>query len=251
MTPERSRGCQPESTIGHSVECALTRPTGIPPQRDEGGSLMTADTIEMDRQFTADSDDRRPSGLVVKVSDAVRRNMAGDPTAFAELARCVTPWLLRICRGYRLSTATAEDVVQNTLLALIEHGEALRDPQCALSWLSVVARREALRAISAERRVTPVDDLDSLDRRLDVDDPQCIVERAVLRRMVQRNVARLPDRRRELLRLLFWVDDGGYAAIGDLLDMPIGSIGPTRRRALEQLRGLLDADVEWRRLQPA
>jgi RNA polymerase sigma factor (sigma-70 family) len=217
----------------------------------KGRLSMTADILEMDRQFTADTDDRRPNGLAIQVSDTFRRNLAGDPVAFAELTRCVTPWLLRICRGYRLSAATAEDVVQNTLLALIEHGASVRDPHCALSWLGVVARREALRAISAERRMTPVDDLDALDRGLDVDDPQRIVERAVLRRTINRNVARMPDRRRELLRLLFWVDNGGYAAIGDLLDMPIGSIGPTRRRALEQLRRLLNADVEWSQLQPA
>jgi|Tabmets5t2r1_1033131.scaffolds.fasta_scaffold00724_5 DNA-directed RNA polymerase specialized sigma24 family protein len=39
-----------------------------------------------------------------------------------------------------------------------------------------------------------------------------------------------------------------YEHIGDSLSMPIGSIGPTRRRALDRLRGALNrgrAAVDW------
>jgi DNA-directed RNA polymerase specialized sigma24 family protein len=101
-------------------------------------------------------------------------------------------------------------------------------------------------------RTTPVEDVeDTVGEQPDLDDPQCIFEATVLRRVIHRNIARLSDRKRELLRLLFLTDVEGYAAISAILEMPVGSIGPTRRRALAKLRELLAADAEWDRAQPA
>jgi len=45
--------------------------------------------------------------------------------------------------------------------------------------------------------------------------------------------------------LTFLADVRDYASIGRTLQMPIGSIGPTRRRGLEAMRDLLQADQEW------
>jgi DNA-directed RNA polymerase specialized sigma24 family protein len=52
---------------------------------------------------------------------------------------------------------------------------------------------------------------------------------------------RLPDRCRTLLRLLIVVQPP-YAEVAVALDMPIGSIGPTRARCLDRLRRLLGDD---------
>jgi DNA-directed RNA polymerase specialized sigma24 family protein len=63
--------------------------------------------------------------------------------------------------------------------------------------------------------------------------------------VVRRNVAKLPTRHRVLLERLGRSDRPNYAAISAELGMPVGSIGPTRRRGLERVRRLLDADPEW------
>ena len=58
----------------------------------------------------------------------------------------------------------------------------------------------------------------------------------------------LPDPCRRLLRVLVADPPPAYAEIADALDMPIGSIGPTRARCLAKLRtlalqsGALDPD---------
>ena len=49
-------------------------------------------------------------------------------------------------------------------------------------------------------------------------------------------LATLPDRQRTLLRLLHSETEPSYEAIGRKLGMPIGSIGPTRGRAIDRLR---------------
>ena len=56
-------------------------------------------------------------------------------------------------------------------------------------------------------------------------------------------VERLPLRCQRLLVLLMGDDDLPYKEIGELLNMPIGSIGPTRGRCLEHLRQML-AEME-------
>lgn len=163
----------------------------------------------------------------------------------AELVRSVTPWLFRICRGYRLSEPTAEDVVQDTVLTLLQHIGTVREPRSVLAWLTVVARRKALRAIRVERRAEPVGDMGTLDAGCSPDDPQRILEARLLRRVLLRNLDKLPERKRGLINLLFLAEVENYATVGELLGMPIGSIGPTRQRGLKRLRELLELDEEW------
>jgi DNA-directed RNA polymerase specialized sigma24 family protein len=49
----------------------------------------------------------------------------------------------------------------------------------------------------------------------------------------------LPENCRTLLRVLMADPPPKYAEVAAALDMPIGSIGPTRRRCLDALRGIL------------
>jgi RNA polymerase sigma factor (sigma-70 family) len=205
-------------------------------------------TASMEIAFREDDrtpDDDRVGRLAAEVADAVQRHLSGDATAMADLVQRATPLLRNICRGYRLSTHTAEDVVQNTLLMLTLHVRSLREPHSALAWLAVIARREAVRAIRTERRMEPVGDMTTLDSELNFDDPERAFEAKVLRSAIERSLAKLSPQRRELLRLVFLTEVKGYAVIADTLGIPIGSIGPTRRRSLERMRELLCADDEW------
>ena len=196
---------------------------------------------------TATDDDPRngdlPETLAEKVADDVRRHNAGDERAMTDLVRRVTPRLFHICRGYRLSPSTAEDVVQNTLLALVQHVRTVREPRSALSWLSVVTRREALRVLNKDRRTEPVGDMAIFDSPRESDDPQYVGEAKLVREELLMTLGRLPARRRELLCQLFFSEDSGYATVGEILGMPVGSIGPTRQRSLDALRGLLDPEL--------
>jgi DNA-directed RNA polymerase specialized sigma24 family protein len=56
---------------------------------------------------------------------------------------------------------------------------------------------------------------------------------------MQRAYSELPVRDRVLLTLL---DDGAfsYREVGEVLGMPLGSIGPTRRRCLQRLRRMAE-----------
>jgi DNA-directed RNA polymerase specialized sigma24 family protein len=59
---------------------------------------------------------------------------------------------------------------------------------------------------------------------------------------VRRALDRLEPRPRQLIELLFLTDEPPpYAEIAARLGIPEGSIGPTRARALDRLRRLLES----------
>jgi DNA-directed RNA polymerase specialized sigma24 family protein len=73
------------------------------------------------------------------------------------------------------------------------------------------------------------------DERVDVERDVLTAERAsFLRRLMKE----LPSRDRKLLQLLS--DDFSYDEIARRLAMPVGSVGPTRMRALRRMRALLE-----------
>jgi len=106
----------------------------------------------------ASSSRTEAAGLSAVVANWLIAHRAGDRDAMTALVRRVTPLLWHLARSFRLDAGTAEDIVQNTLLAFVRHCDEIVEPQAALRWMVVTARREALRAIQLRDRVKLVDD---------------------------------------------------------------------------------------------
>lgn len=68
------------------------------------------------------------------------------------------------------------------------------------------------------------------------DDPAEVTVARDRQRRLLATISRLPERCRRLLRMLSTVPPATYAEISAALDMPIGSIGPTRARCLAHVR---------------
>ena len=182
------------------------------------------------------------------VAGLARSAARGDRSAFERLVEEFQGLLWAIARGHRLSEADAADVAQTTWLRLLQNLDRLEDPSRVGAWLATTARRECLRKIRAAAREVPDDDLPEPDL---AETPA--LDGRLLR--AERDAAlwsafrRLRPSDQALLRMLVVDPQPSYEEIGAALDMPIGSIGPTRARALERLRRELDgADA---RLAPA
>jgi DNA-directed RNA polymerase specialized sigma24 family protein len=59
-----------------------------------------------------------------------------------------------------------------------------------------------------------------------------------------RQVSMLPARCRRLIRVIAFEERPDYNRLAAELDMPIGSIGPTRGRCLKKLRQLISDDLQ-------
>jgi RNA polymerase sigma factor (sigma-70 family) len=176
------------------------------------------------------------SALYDAATDAFRRWRAGDDAALDELVRIMSPVLWHVVRATGLDREAAEDVVQNTWLTLVRSAESVRDAQAITRWLCTAARREAWRVSKSASRTRPVED-ELLDARLPVQtSPESEVVTDDEKTRLWKALARLPERCQKLLRIVAWEPRPDYSSVAEGLDMPIGSIGPTRRRCLDKLR---------------
>jgi RNA polymerase sigma factor (sigma-70 family) len=171
------------------------------------------------------------------ISSLVREARCGDHQAWDELVHRYSPLLTGVCFRLRLSTAETEDVAQAVWLRLVEHIAEIREPGGLPAWLATTARREGFRLMAARRRTVPHDPTDSKwlsDVTHENPDEELI--RSERRDALLSGFAELPLRQRMLLQLLSEDPPLTYAEISARTGIPIGSIGPTRARALERLR---------------
>jgi RNA polymerase sigma factor (sigma-70 family) len=160
----------------------------------------------------------------------------GDAAAWRELIDRHAALIRCVCRSHRLSDADADDVAQLTWLRAVEHINRLRDPDRFGAWVGTTARRECLRILQGRKRFVPTADEVRTPLFAPHVDEEEIARAAERRAAVREALGSLPPKQRTLLRLLHSEREPSYDAISARLGMPVGSIGPTRGRALERLR---------------
>jgi RNA polymerase sigma factor (sigma-70 family) len=176
------------------------------------------------------------------VADLVRAATAGRQDAWDALVERYAPLVRTVVRRHRLLGSDAEDVVQTVWLRLVEHLGELRVAEALPGWIVATTRNECIRVIRSRRRTVLVDTTDeATDREQPLSTPfvESVVERMERderHELLLTAFAELPGRQHALLSALAEDPAPSYAEISRRLDIPIGSIGPTRARALERIR---------------
>jgi RNA polymerase sigma factor (sigma-70 family) len=168
------------------------------------------------------------------VTQLVHRAAEGDQDAWNQLVEEFSALVWATVRAYRLSATDAAEVSQMTWLRLVENLERLRDPARVGGWLATTARRECVQVLRHTARVIPHADLPELVSNSPAPDATLLANERD--DALWTALAALPERDRRLLRMLMADPAPSYSEISAALQMPIGSIGPTRERALQRLR---------------
>ena len=153
------------------------------------------------------------------------------PAVFAQHWRA----LVRLAYLLVDDVPTAEDVVQDSFVALHRKASSLRDPEAALAYVrtAVVNRsRSTIRRRQVSRRhlaVAEPDPVPGADHHLELAEDQ----RAALAA-----VRRLPRRQREVLVLRYW-SDLSEAEIAAVLGVSAGTVKSSASRAMANLRASL------------
>ena len=164
----------------------------------------------------------------------------GDTGAWDALVARHAGRVWAVARAYRLSRTDAEDASQVTWLRLVTHLDTIREPDRVGAWLATTARNECLRLLRKAGRQVPVaeeEDLEPLD--VEPPEPDAGLLRGERDASLWSALARLSERCQRLLRVLMADPEPTYQEVSAALDMPIGSIGPSRARCLAQLRARL------------
>jgi RNA polymerase sigma factor (sigma-70 family) len=174
----------------------------------------------------------------MQVATLVEAAADGDERAWSELVAQFHGLLWATARACGLSESDAADVTQTTWLRLAENLGRITEPAALPGWLVTTARREAIRVSTRARRPLPA----VLLGNLALDDDQTaaeIVVRAERHQELRVAFRRLGERCRLLLAMLSADARYSYEEISAQVDIPVGSIGPTRRRCLTKLVQLL------------
>lgn len=170
------------------------------------------------------------------VAAQVTAAASGDNVAFDQLVDRFSGLVWSVLRAHGLSQSDAEDAFQTTWLRLVEHLDRLRDPRAVGGWLATTARHESLRLLRRAERSQPVadEDLDGVDERAEQGELRVLV--AERDAQLWEAFEELEQRCKGLLRVLMADPAPSYDEISAAMEMPIGSIGPTRQRCLGRLR---------------
>jgi RNA polymerase sigma factor (sigma-70 family) len=221
-------------------------PLRTDPESPATGLEPTTDNQRM-RYGGTHGDDVRPA------ADLVHAARGGQQGAWTELTRRYTNLLWSIARGMRLDQADAADAVATTWLRLVEHLDTLQEPEHVGAWLATTVRRECLAVRRRGQRVAPVapEDLPESAHRAGaigaggavgvghptgMDPPDAALLTAERDAALWQAFRTLGAGCQRLLRVLIADPAPSYAEVAAALDMPVGSIGPTRARCLRRLR---------------
>jgi RNA polymerase sigma factor (sigma-70 family) len=160
----------------------------------------------------------------------------GDEAAWETIVARYNGLLWSVTWQFRLGREQAGDVVQTTWLLLLQHITRIRDPRRLPGWLMRTARNLCIKVVRTAAYEQPL--TDKHDRAVH-EGPEASLLRRERHAIVRDAMGSLSQRDQQLLRMLSAEEK--YTDISRAMDMPVGSIGPTRARALHRLRAELEA----------
>ncbi len=135
----------------------------------------------------------------------------------------------------------AADIFQGVCLALVSELPRLREPRALPAWLIQTTSRKCFRWKDENRRYL---DTELQDDKVSDESPSMaeeLLNELEREQIVREAVAELSVDCKRLVELLFYrVPPPSYDDLAMALEIPKGSIGPTRMRCLEKLRRVLE-----------
>jgi RNA polymerase sigma factor (sigma-70 family) len=174
----------------------------------------------------------------------VRACLDGDPAAWAAVMSKYKRLIYSIPIKYGAQPDDAADIFQAVCTALVAELPRLRRHEALKPWLMRVTRHKTLHWKVQARRESTWPQADEVADALTSTDGsgEQLLEGVQREQAVREAIAALPDRCRELVRLLFYEQPPlPYEEVARRLGLATGSIGFIRGRCLQKLRTNLKA----------
>jgi RNA polymerase sigma-70 factor (ECF subfamily) len=192
---------------------------------------------------------QRPPNQACDDQEFVTRLIAGDSQAWCDFMRvqgCVIRARVAdvaLSFGFACDAASIDDSTAEVFAAILERDYAVLRAYSGRSslrtYLSVISVRCATRQFARhrlrQRRLVPAELVD-VPQTIDCEATSCMdaEERAQLVALL----GELPEKQRDVIRL-FYLEGQSYSQISERLDMPMGSIGVTLKRAEARLKQMI------------
>lgn len=168
-------------------------------------------------------------------SDAqlIEECLENDSAAWEALIRRYQNLIYSVPIKYRFSLQDASDIFQSVCLILMEKLKTLRNTETLAAWLYTTTRRQCWKFAKKRSREVELE-----DQAVGSEDPSG--DRLVLQHQLRNGLEQLSEKCRDLLTALYFAEPPlSYDEVVVRLEIPLGSIGPTRARCLERLKKLM------------
>ena len=201
-------------------------------------------TERPEKEWKSNSGGTNASMRSAAVPTLVQEAKRGNPEAWGELVARFGLMIAATGRRYRLTPADVAELQQTTWLRLVENIHRVEQPERIGGWLATTARRESLQLVRKAARYRPGADqmlANMPDNHLPEPDaaPHCGRTRSDAARRLGTFAASMPRRSSRASSAMTPLVTRNLSA---LLQMPVGSIGPTRARCLQHLRRLVEGE---------
>lgn len=194
-------------------------------------------------------------------SELIAKLRAGDEATFKRVVGELSPGLARLVRGAVRDPALAEEVVQDTWLAVVTGLDAFEERSSFWTWVSRIALNRARTAAIRAARTVPVSSLERDDQPVDVDrfgpngmwarrprpwideDPESLLARKEVMVRLDAALDELPERQREVVVLrdvLGWTSE----EVCNVLELEETNQRVLLHRGRTRLRALLEEMLE-------
>lgn len=163
----------------------------------------------------------------------------GNSEAFGILMKRYTDKLVRYGKKFLSNSDNIDDIVQDVFIKTYEYIQSF-DPKLKFSsWIYRIAHNAFVNGLKRQQRsplLMPDFDLDVFISHYSYVDPK-IEERdyAELITMIEKGLDALQPKYKEVI-ILHYLENMSYRDIGDILQIPIGTVGIRVMRAKEQLK---------------
>jgi RNA polymerase sigma factor (sigma-70 family) len=171
----------------------------------------------------------------------VKECLSGNEEAWSLLIDKYKSLIYSIPVKYQLSQEEAADIFQATCVELLHRLPQLREPRALPKWLMQVAHHECYRLKRLNQRVV------SRDAEPNLPEPEIpaiaenLMQQTEQEQILREALATLTPQCQKLVELLFFETPARpYTEVAAELGLAVGSIGFTRQKCIERLRGQLE-----------
>lgn len=160
----------------------------------------------------------------------------GDSEAFGVLVDRYEAKLLRYGRKFLARSEDIEDIVQDAFLSAYRAIQGFDTAQRFSPWMYRIAHNAFVNALRQSKHAPLLLDFDTLLSYQKADESaEDERTRKEMREMIDRGLAHVPPKYREVL-VLHYFEDMPYKDIADILEVPIGTVSIRIKRGKEALK---------------
>lgn len=174
--------------------------------------------------------------------ELIRACISGDEAGWRRFFEMYGRLIYTIPARFGFNAPDCDEIFQEASLEIISGLSAIQQPERLQAWIVTITRRTCIRRFrqQTDKNTIGLDEwepaeLSSMDESI-LSQIQLEEERVLL----YRAMVKLGPKCQQLLTELFLSDEElSYAEIAEKLDMPLGSIGPSRQRCIDALQKVL------------